>query len=109
LYDSLPYAAEDDSSDTESGQVAVDDIEFYFLTRVSALRSVSQAGSVPLIIDDALAGLAENEARHVLGKLEEMSESVQVIYLTDDDVVASWADSRGLERAAVVRVHDTVG
>jgi hypothetical protein len=38
-----------------------------------------------------------------------MSESVQVIYLTDDDVVASWADSRGLDRAAVVRVHDTVG
>lgn len=107
LYDSLPYAVDDDA-DTEGDDIAVDDIEFYFLTRVAALRSVSQAGSVPLIVDDALSGLADDDARHVLDKLGEMSEAVQVIYLTDDDAVVSWADGRGLDRAAVVRAHDSV-
>jgi hypothetical protein len=106
LYDSLPYAADDEHDDAVD-QVAADDIEFYFLTRVAALRSVSQAGSVPLIIDDALVGLPDEDARHVLDKLEEMSEAVQVIYLTDSEDVTSWADARGIERAAVVRAHGT--
>jgi hypothetical protein len=107
LYDSLPYAAEE----TEAGgepTASADDIEFYFLSRLSALRSVSHAGSVPLLIDDALHGFPPDQARHVLDKLDEMSESVQVIYLTDDDHVTSWADTRGIERAAVVRVASSI-
>jgi len=31
-----------------------------------------------------------------------MSESVQIVYLTDDDVVSSWARSIGFEHAAVI-------
>lgn len=104
LYDSLPYANADDEPD-EGDAVAADDLEFYFLSRVAALRSISQAGSVPLLVDDALTGLPSEDVRHVLDKLEEMSESVQVIYLTDDPEVLAWADERGSDRASVVRAQ----
>jgi hypothetical protein len=38
----------------------------------------------------------------VLQRLERMSESVQIVYLTDDPTVRSWAESVGFNRAAVV-------
>jgi hypothetical protein len=77
-------------------------IEFYLLSRLAALRNISYAGSVPLVIDDALAGLPAREVRSLLGKLERMAESVQVIYLSDDPVIADWANEIGFQRAAVV-------
>ena len=42
-----------DPADDASGPEA---IEFYLLARLAAQRAVSYSGSVPLIIDDALAG-----------------------------------------------------
>jgi hypothetical protein len=60
-------------------------VEFYLLSRLAALRTVSYAGSVPLLIDDALAGKPRKEVEQLLHKLERMSESVQIIYLSDDD------------------------
>lgn len=92
-------ASFDDVDDVDAGAEA---IEFYLLARLSALRSVSYAGSVPLVIDDALAGLDEVDARQLLDKLERMSESVQIIYLSDDPTVSGWAEAVGFERAAVV-------
>ena len=57
---------------------------------------MSFAGSVPLVIDDALAGAADEDlVRSLLDKLERMSEAVQIIYLSDDPVVASWAEGVG--------------
>jgi hypothetical protein len=104
LYDSLPYANQEDG-DADGTDAGVDEVEFYFLSRVAQLRSVSHAGSVPLVLDDALAALPQADRRHVLEKLDELSESVQVIYLTDDAEVSSWAEAVGLERAAVVHAH----
>jgi hypothetical protein len=81
---------------------AADEVEWYLLARLAAQRSVSYAGSVPLVIDDALAGLEEEEVRHLLDRLERMAAAVQVIYLSDDPTVARWAESAGPDRAAVV-------
>jgi hypothetical protein len=88
-----------DPADSDSGPEA---LEFYLLARLAAQRAVSYSGSVPLVIDDALAGQPEGLVRSLLDKLERMSEAVQVIYLSDDPVVASWAESVGIQRAAVV-------
>lgn len=77
-------------------------IEFYLLARLAALRSVSYAGSVPLVIDDALADLSQRDVEHLLHKLERMSESVQIVYLSDDPTVSMWARGIGFERGAVV-------
>lgn len=82
-------------------------VEFYLLSRLAALRTVSYAGSVPLLIDDALAGKPRKEVEQLLHKLERMSESVQIIYLSDDDAVTGWADGIGFERAAVVAAPAT--
>ncbi len=63
---------------------------------------MSYAGSVPMVIDDAFLGLDADETRSLLGKLERMSESVQIIYLSDDPTVIEWARRSGSSRAAVV-------
>lgn len=84
-------------------------IEFYLLARLAALRSVSYAGSVPLVIDDALADLSQRDVEHLLHKLERMSESVQIVYLSDDPTVSTWARGIGFERGAVVDAPASFG
>jgi hypothetical protein len=84
-------------------------IEFYLLARLAALRSVSYAGSVPLVIDDALADLSQRDVEHLLHKLERMSESVQIVYLSDDPTVSAWARGIGFERGAVVDAPASFG
>lgn len=92
-------AAFDDTDDVDAGPEAV---EFLLLGRVASLRNVSYAGSVPLLLDDALEGLDPPDVRHLLDRLERMADAVQVIYLSDDPVVVGWANDIGFERAAVV-------
>lgn len=99
VYDDLPYA--DDGDD--------DQVEVYLRTRAASLRNRSHAGSVPLVLDDAFQVLSADEIVQVLGHLEEVSESVQVVYLTDDDAVVEWADSVGLQRAAAVTPQGDFG
>ena len=77
----------------------VEELEWYLLSRVAAQRSVSYAGSVPLVLDDALAGVQGSDLVHLLSRLERMSTAVQVIVVSEDDEVASWADSVGTDRA----------
>jgi hypothetical protein len=98
IYDDLPYAEDE----AEGPGPDDDEVEFYLLGRLAALRGRSHAGSVPLVLDEALVGRSHDEVVRVLGQLERMSESVQVIYLTDDEAVIEWADSVGLQRAAAV-------
>jgi hypothetical protein len=80
-----------------------EEIEWYLLARLAAQRSVSLAGSLPLLLDDALRGLAPEDVEQVLGRLERMAEAVQVIVVSDDPVASSWAGLAGADRAAVVR------
>ncbi len=93
------YELDDADTDVDAAQEA---IEFYLLTRLAAQRTVSYAGSVPLVLDDALADVPDDEVRALLGKLERMSEAVQIVYLSDDARVVRWADGAGINRAAVV-------
>jgi hypothetical protein len=81
------------------GAANVEEVEWYLLSRVAAQRSVSYAGSVPLVLDDALADVRGNDLVHLLSRLERMSTAVQVIVVSEDDEVASWADSVGTDRA----------
>lgn len=82
-----------------------EEIEWHLLARLAAQRSVSLAGSVPLLLDDALAAVAEPDLGRILGRLERMADAVQVILVTDDDSAASWASLAGPTRAAVVTVQ----
>lgn len=79
-----------------------EELEWYLLARLAAQRSVSVAGSLPLLLDDALRGLDGSEVGHLLDRLERMAEAVQVIVISDDPLVASWAVQAGSARAAVV-------
>lgn len=77
-------------------------VEWYVLARLAQQRSLSFVGSVPMLIDDAFQSWTIGEIREVFGRLARMSEVIQMIYLTDDDEVASWARGLGPDRAAVV-------
>ncbi len=96
----LPKASDGPGGATDAADG--DSVEGYFLSRLAAQRGVSFAGSVPLVIDDALTGVDESDARSALAVLERLAGAVQLVYLTDDTSIAGWADSLGIERAATV-------
>lgn len=77
-------------------------LEWYLLARLSAQRSTSFVGSVPLVIDDAFAAWPVDLMGDVFARLERMSDVVQILYLTEDPEVVRWADDLGPERASVV-------
>ncbi len=91
-------AAQDTGTATEA-----DELEWYLLARLAAQRAVSVAGSLPLLLDDALRGLDGDGVSHLLDRLERMAEAVQVIVISEDPLVATWATEAGSARAAVVR------
>jgi len=75
-------------------------IELYLLARLAAQRHVSYAGSVPLVIDDALVGVPDDGVHRILKALARMAEAVQIVYVTDDPVVIDWVSDRS-DAAAV--------
>ena len=64
------------------------------VSAVTARRttSLSYAGSLPFVLDDALRGVRGEGLDHLLGRLERMSSAVQVVILSDDDEIAAWAE-----------------
>ena len=48
------------------------------------------------------AALDQDQLFHVLDRLERMADTVQVIVVSDDPRVSSWAVAAGLDRAAAV-------
>lgn len=83
------------------GERSIDDIEWYLLARLAAQRSVSYAGSVPLVLDDALVGLEPSASRSILDRLERMAATVQLVVVTEDLATAAWAEGLGDDRAVV--------
>jgi len=75
-------------------EIDAEAIEFYLLARLAAQRQVSYAGSVPMIIDDAMAGVPAADVRRILQGLGKMAEAVQIVFMTDDPVVIEWAEGR---------------
>jgi hypothetical protein len=57
-----------------------------------------------MVLVDTFRGLPEDAVRELLGAVARMTESAQILLLTDDALVASWAVEQGIERAAVVSV-----
>lgn len=89
-------------ADGEGAAPSAEELEWYLLSRLAAQRSVSYAGSVPLVLDDALHGIPPDSLTHLLERLERMASAVQVVIVTDDPAVTAWADLVGPERAALV-------
>lgn len=82
---------------------SADELEWYLLARLAGQRSVSVAGSLPLLLDDALADLDQDQITYLLDRLERMADAVQLIVVSDDPRLAAWVDAVGPARAAVVR------
>jgi hypothetical protein len=80
----------------------VEDLEWYLLGRLASQRSVSYVGSVPMLVDGVLDGLPPGAAVEVLERLEPVSESVQLVVVTDDPAVVAWAEGRDATEVALV-------
>jgi hypothetical protein len=95
-------AALDDTEGAPDDRPMVEELEWYLLARLAAQRSACLGGSLPLLLDDALVGLDEDQVGHLLGRLERMADAVQVIVVSEDEVASAWAEAAGPERAAAV-------
>ena len=82
-------------------RVDVKDAELYVLSRLAMQRAVGLAGSIPIVINDAFHGVDQSALMKLLTLLDHVAVSLQVIYLTDQPEVASWATRLGRRRAAV--------
>jgi hypothetical protein len=71
-------------------------------SRAEPLRAMGAAPPLPLVVDDALAGLAAASRDEALRALIALSSSMQVILLTDDPDVAAAVTSVGGGDVAVV-------
>jgi len=84
-------------------EVEASELEWYLLARVASQRAASVAGSLPLLLDDAFSGLPDGHVEHLLGRLDRMADTVQVIVVSEHPAVTTWAEGAGPARAAVVR------
>jgi hypothetical protein len=82
-------------------------LEVYLLSRVAGQRDVGTAGSLPLVIDDAFAGLPANVQSGVRDVIERYSAIIQVIYLTNDESVEEWVRAGGESIGSVQRFAPT--
>lgn len=85
-----------------SATVDPEAVEWYVLARLAAQRSVMFVGSIPFVIDDALARWTVAEMQPVYDRLARMSEVIQIVVVSDDPDVSIWAESLGSDRARVV-------
>ena len=61
-------------------------------SRLAGLRSHAAGGeSLPLVLDDAFRELAREDRPALLELLVERSHEQQIIFLTDDEEIATWA------------------
>ncbi len=91
------------SVDGQGAEVgSVEQIEWYLLSRLAALRAVSYAGALPLVLDDPFGRVADDDVEYLLERLVRMSDAVQVVFVGDDARVRRWAQSAGDEVAAVL-------
>lgn len=73
------------------GQVTAD-LAHVLVGRMSTLRSVGPSGeSLPLVLDDPFTDLERSVKPSLLELLSRSSGSPQVVFLTEDEDVASWA------------------
>jgi hypothetical protein len=67
--------------------------EWAVVARLARQRSVSFVGALPMLVDGVPADPSARSA--VLGRLDRMSDLVQVVVVSDDDAAAEWAAGLG--------------
>ena len=73
----------------------------HFPRKRAALAREGRHGAIPLVVDDAVAGLPEDAAVAALDALGAVAYQVQVLYLGDGPAVDAWIARLGA-RAVVL-------
>ena len=90
------------SGDRDDGPAA-DDVLAALAARLAARPSTSEAGSIPLLVEDALEGQPPLVVERALALLLEAAADRQIVYLTEAEAVVSWAAAAGDAGVALVR------
>lgn len=80
-------------SGQEVSAVGPDAAEWAVVARLARQRSVSFVGALPMLVDGVPADPSARSA--VLGRLDRMSDLVQIVVVSDDDAAAEWAAGLG--------------
>lgn len=76
--------------------------ELFVLGRLASMRAAARAGShAPLVLDEGFSGLPDDARSRILDLLARASSVVQVVVVTDEVELVSWAERLGDELAAV--------
>jgi hypothetical protein len=79
----------------ESGGVTdVESLREALLARIALLRPDGVTAIAPLVLDEALGGLAPDDLLDLLDLLVRVSERTQIVVLTGDAAIATWARYR---------------
>lgn len=82
----------DESAAVRAAAVDPSELAQALIERMAELRHAGARGeSMPLLLDEPLAGVAPSVKTWVLELIARSAGSPQVVYLTDDEDVASWA------------------
>ena len=104
---------EDAQRELPSGPVEVADLkdvvpleaELYVLGRLASMRATSTSGpGVPLVIDEGFPGLPDEARSRLLDLLARASAVVQVVVVSDDHELVTWAEHLGADLAVVTSV-----
>jgi hypothetical protein len=98
-----PAQTESYAPEVDITEVDEDELEVYLLARLVAQRSVGEAGSLPIVIDDAFTGLPVGTIEKAIAVLERFTAAFQFIYLSDDPEIEAWARLFGPKGASVRR------
>ncbi|HEX4903482.1 MAG TPA: hypothetical protein VFV42_11770 [Acidimicrobiales bacterium] len=85
-----------------TGAVPARDLEWALLRALSDRRRDHPAGSVPVVLDRVLRGLADAEVEQLLERVEPLGRGVQLVLLDDHPAAIRWAGTAGPARAATV-------
>ena len=79
--------------------------ELYLLGRLASMRATAASGTgAPLVVDEGFSGLADEARSRLLDLLARASAVVQVVVVSDDQELVTWAERLGGELAAVTSV-----
>ena len=76
------------------GQADPDAVEEHLLGRLAIARRAGGFESLPLLLDEPFTAASDTRLDALLDMIDRLSERVQLIFLTDDDRVVTWARAR---------------
>ncbi|MCP4085971.1 MAG: hypothetical protein GY745_13085 [Actinomycetia bacterium] len=82
-------------------------VQWHILRTVSALKSMTTVGSLPLVLDEPFEDFDESVIHSVLDQLSGLADEFQIVVLSSNPIVEHWARSLG-PTATVIELGSSI-